>query len=173
MDKTTFDIADPIVDKIAEAATELLDSPETEKLQSLLSKLNKAIGDRYSVSLDLNVSVFDVEKERCLPLLQTGLAGFDGDEPFRAHGDSTAQRYIADGDMVVVPHDRCPICWEAWDFKFLHPACPHCEAELGNNVKVLLDTGVCPNCEDGEVSVSQLTCPKCDYKVDPSFITWG
>jgi hypothetical protein len=173
MDKTTFDIADPIVDDIAEAANELLDSPETEDLRSLLSTLNEAIGSRYSVSLDLNVTVFDVERERCLPVLRMGLAGFDGDKPFQAHGDSTAQRYIADGDMVVVPHDRCPLCWEEWDFKFLHTACSNCGAHLGTNVKVLLDTGVCPNCEDGEVSISQLTCPKCGYKVDPSHVTWG
>ncbi|MHB1038509.1 MAG: hypothetical protein ACYC0Y_28130 [Pirellulales bacterium] len=173
MDKTTFEIADPILDEIAEVTSELLDSAETKKLRSLLTKLNKAIGGRYLVSLHLNVSVFDVEKGRCLPLLQTGLAGFDGDKPFQACADSTEQRYIADGEMVVVPHDRCPLCWEEWDFKFLHPACSHCGAHLGTKVKVLLDTDACPNCEDGKVSMSQLTCPKCGYSVDPSFVTWG
>ncbi|KKK63786.1 hypothetical protein LCGC14_2990770, partial [marine sediment metagenome] len=152
---------------------QLLNSPETEKLRSLLSKLNEAIGSRYLVSLHLDVTVFDVEKERCLPLLRTGLAGFDGEKPFQAGGDSTEQRYIADGEMVVVPHDRCPLCWEEWDFKFVHPTCSHCEVHLGTSVKVLLDTNVCPGCEDGEVSMSQLTCPKCGYKVDPSYVTWG
>jgi predicted RNA-binding Zn-ribbon protein involved in translation (DUF1610 family) len=55
----------------------------------------------------------------------------------------------------------------------MNPACTHCGAQLGMNVKVLLDTDLCPSCEDGEVSMSQLTCPKCGYEVDPSFVTWG
>ena len=173
MDKTSFETADPIVDEIAEVANELLESSETAKLRSLLTKLNKAIGSRYLVGLHLNVDVFDTEKERCLPLLQTGLAGFDRDKPFLACGDSSLKRYIAGGEMVIVPHDRCPLCWEEWDFKFLHPACSHCGVTLGKDVKVLLDTDVCPNCEDGEVSMSQLSCPKCGFKVDPSYVTWG
>jgi ribosomal protein S27AE len=173
MDKTTFETADPILDEIAEVANALLDSEEMEALRSLLTKLNKAIGNRYLVALHLNVDVFDIEKERCLPLLQTGLGGFDRDQPFLACGDSTEQRYVADGEMVIVPHDRCPLCWEDWDFKFLNPACSHCGAHLGVNVKVLLDTDACPNCEDGEVSMSQLTCPKCGFVVDPSYVTWG
>jgi hypothetical protein len=84
MNKTAFKIADPIVNEIAKVANELLDSPETEELRSLLTKLNKTIGSRYLVSFHLNVTVFDVENKCPFPLLQTGLAGagFDRDKPF-------------------------------------------------------------------------------------------
>jgi ribosomal protein S27AE len=173
MDKATYEIADAIVDEIAEIANELLKSAETAKLRSLLTELNQAIGSRYLVGLHLNVDVCDTEKERCLPLLQTGIAGFDQDKPFLACGDSTPQRYIAGGEMVVVPHDRCPLCWEEWDFKFKHQSCAHCGAILGKDVRMLLDTDVCPWCEEGKVSMSQPTCPNCGHTVDPATVVWG
>lgn len=55
MDKATFETADPLLDEIAEVANELLEAAEMEKLRSLLTKLNHALGKRYLVSLHLNV----------------------------------------------------------------------------------------------------------------------
>ena len=172
MDKTAFEIADPIVDEIADAVTEMLES-QTEKLRSLLTQLNKAIGSRYAVSLDVSVGVCDMEKERSLPLLQTGLSGFGGEEPYQTWADSTPQRYVVDGEMLIVPHDRCPKCWEVWDFKFKHPACRHCGATMGKEVRLLLDNDVCPFCEKGTVSMTKPVCDKCGYHVDPDTVTWG
>jgi ribosomal protein L37E len=173
MDKKTFETIDPILDEISEAAEKLLESAATEKLQSLLTKLNSTLGSRFLVGLHFNVTVFDTEKERTLPVLQSGLAGFDTNKPFLVSGDSTPQRYIVDGEMLVVPHDRCPRCWEDWDFKLLHPECSHCGISLGKEVKLLLDTDVCPYCEEGKVSISKPHCKKCGYVVDPSQVTWG
>ena len=119
-----------------------------------MTKLKKKLGDRYLVSLGVTVDVFDQEMERCLLLLRNGLSGFGDDEPYHASGDSTPQKYVADGEIQVVPHDRCPRCWGVWDFKFDHRSCRECGATLGDNVKVLLDTDVCPNCEEGKVSMT-------------------
>ncbi len=173
MEKSVFEAADPILDEIADATTELLDSPQTEPLRTLLTTLNKVMGARYGVSLLLNIEVFDHDGERSLPLLQTGLAGFDSDKPYQAWNDSTPQHYIVVGEMLVVPHDRCPQCWEVWDFKFKHQMCAHCGATLGKDVKVLLDTDVCPWCEEGKVSMSNPTCSRCGHTVDPECVVWG
>ena len=173
MDKDTFEAANPVVDEIAAAVTELLESPATERLRNLFVQLAKALGSRYAASLAVNVEVFDREKERCVPLLQTGMSGFDGDRVYQVWGDSSPQRYIVNGDMQVVPHDRCPNCWELWDFKFKHQSCRHCGVTLGTDVKLLLDTDVCPWCEDGKVSMSQPTCDKCGHTVDPETVVWG
>jgi hypothetical protein len=173
MDRETFDTADPILDEIAELANVLLMSSELDKLRRLLTKLNKAIGKRYLVGLDFDVTVVDTQQERVLPLLQTGLAGFDQGKPYIAGGDSSPARYIVDGEMSVVPHDHCPRCWEVWDFKFRSTSCSHCGATMGNDVKLLLDTDVCPYCEDGKVSAANPVCDKCGYNVDPATVTWG
>lgn len=172
MDKTTFETADPIVDKIADSVTEILES-QTEKLRVLLTELNKVIGDRYVVSLDAKVEVFDRDEQRSMPLLQTGLSGFDGEKPYQTWADSTPQRYIVDGEMSVVPHDRCPKCWEVWDFKFKHPTCEHCGATMGKEVKLLLDTDLCPFCGKGKVSLDKPVCDQCGFKVDPEAVVWG
>jgi hypothetical protein len=172
MDKTTFETAEPIVDEIADSITNLMES-QTEELHTLLARLNKAIGNRYAVSLDVSVGVFDRDEERCMPLLQTGLSGFEGEKPYQTWADSTLQRYVVDGEMLVVPHDRCPKCWEAWDFKFKHPTCRHCGAMMGKEVKLLLDTDLCPFCEKGKVSMNKPSCDKCGYHVDPDTVTWG
>lgn len=173
MEKTTFQAADPIVDEVSEAASILLQDVSTKELCRLLTKLTEAIGSRYEVSLSLNVDIFEEAKNRTMPLLQTGLSGFGGAKPFQTWGDSSPQRYIADGEMLIVPHDRCPKCWEVWDFKFLHPTCANCGATLGKDVKVLLDSDVCPWCEEGKVSMTQPVCSKCGRQVDPKMVTWG
>lgn len=173
MDRTTFETADPIMDEIADAVGVLLDSPETATVRNLLTKLNKAIGKRYAVSFDVNIEVFDREKERCLPLMQTGLSGFEDNNPYQTWGDSTPQRYVVVGEIVVVPHDRCPQCWEIWDFKFKHPACNHCGATMGNEVKLMLDNDTCPFCDKGNVSMSNPTCDQCGHTVDTNTVVWG
>ena len=173
MDTKTFEIANPIVDEIADAASVLFKDAALRDICKLLTKLKQALGSRYGIGLSLVVDVFDEEEDRCMPLLQTGLSGFGNEAPYQTWGDSTPQRYIADGEMLVVPHDRCPRCWEDWDFKFKHPTCASCGATLGVDVKVLLDSDVCPSCEEGKVSMSNPVCTKCGYHVDTKLVDWG
>jgi len=173
MDKSTFEVVDPLMDEIAESTDRVLDSLELAQLKTLLTELKKQLGDRYLVSLGVTVDVFDQEKERCLPLLQTGLSGFGDDGPHHAAGDSSPQKYVADGEIQVVPHDRCPRCWQIWDFKFVHRSCRECGATLGDNVKVLLDTDLCPNCDEGKVSMTSPVCSKCGHEVDLNLVVWG
>ena len=144
MDKTTFEIADKFLDNVAETTDRLLDSKELDGLRNLLIEMNKALGERYSIGLAVHVEMFDREKDRCLPLLQTGLAGFSEGEPYKTWADSTAHKYVTDDGVQIVPHDYCPTCWEVWDLKFQKPSCSHCGATMGNEVKILLDTDVCP-----------------------------
>jgi hypothetical protein len=173
MDKSAFEAADPHLDEIAEIVDKVLDSEQTAPLRQALLQLGQALGDRYIVSLDVSVQVCDQDGERALPLLTTGLAVSAGQEPYRTWGDSSPQRYIVDGQIQVVPHDRCPKCWEVWDFKFKNRSCSECGLTLGEDCKILLDTDVCPHCEKGKVSLSKPTCDQCGYKVDLSAVTWG
>ena len=172
MDKTTFEIADPMMDEIADAIGDLLDSPETATIRSLLTKLNDAIGKRYAVSFDVNIEVFDQEKERSLPLIQTGLSGFEDGELYQTWGDSTPQQYLVGGKVVVVPHDFCPQCWNGWDFKPKHPTCGHCGATMGKDVKLIVSKNACPFCEEGTISPSNPVCDKCGSEVDPNTAVW-
>jgi hypothetical protein len=173
MDKATFEAADPILNEISDAVTKLLDSPEVQNLRDLLTKLSTAVGDRYGITLDVNVHVFNHKREAAIPLLQTGLAGFERGEVYQHYADSSPQRYTVEGEMQVVPHDRCPKCWEVWDFKFKHPTCGHCGAAMGKNVKLLIDNDVCPWCEKGNISMSKPVCDKCGHEVDPKTVVWG
>jgi hypothetical protein len=173
MDKATFDIADDYVNQISEIVDRALESPECDGLKRALAEFNKAIGERYSVSFSCVLDVFDREKERTLPLLNTGLASADGEETYRTWGDSTFHKYIADGEMQIVPHDRCPCCWGEWGFKLMHRTCPECGAMLGSEVKILLDTDVCPHCENGHISSSAPVCDECGFEIDPSIVVWG
>jgi predicted amidophosphoribosyltransferase len=117
--------------------------------------------------------VFDTEREKEITLLSTGYACFPGEPPFEMSGDSTAQRYVVDGEMCQCPHDYCPKCWGDWDFKFKFPECPECGAKLGEDVKLLLDTDVCPYCEEGKVTMNQPVCSECGYELDPTKVVWG
>lgn len=173
MDRASFESADPIIDQIAEVLDQIIDSDQLSAVREALTRLSEAVGPRYSVSLTVTVEVFDPDRPHPLPLLTTGLCTSDGQPPYHTSGDSSPQKYVADGEIQIVPHDRCPRCHGVWGFKFDNRSCPGCRATLGQEVKVLLDTDVCPHCEGGHVSMSAPECSKCGYRVDPSFVTWG
>ena len=44
---------------------------------------------------------------------------------------------------------------------------------MGPEVKLLLDTDVCPFCEEGKVSLTTPLCDKCGQGIDPNVVVWG
>ncbi len=173
MDPATFNAADPLVGTIADLVDSALLSEQLVELRKALEALGKAVGPRYSANLTVIVDVFDREREKAMPLLNTGLSTSDGTAPYRTWGDSSPQRYLVNGEIQVVPHDYCPACWGTWDFKFDHRTCEHCGTRLGQNLKVLLDSDVCPHCEQGSVSMTNPICDQCGYKVVLDVVAWG
>jgi hypothetical protein len=173
MDKAMFEAVDPLIDEIAELTDAVLRSMELVRVREALVRVATTLGNRYSVNFSVIVDVYDQDKERCLPLLNRGLSTSAGRQPHRTFGDYSPQRYIVDVEMQIVPHDRCPKCWEVWDLKWEHHSCPHCDAVLGVNCKVLLESDTCPNCEKGTVSISSPVCEKCGFQIDPAFVVWG
>lgn len=66
---------------------------------------------RYSLSVDVELRVFDPNRQQPLSLLTTGLCSSEGKAPRRTTGDSTIHRYVVAGEICELPHDRCPHCW--------------------------------------------------------------
>ncbi len=154
MDRSTFESADPILDDMGAILDELLDSDQFSAIRLALARLSEVVGSRYSVNLNVSVEVFDPERPHALPLLTTGLSASKGKTPYKIYGDSTPQKYVVNGEMQVVPHDRCPKCYGLWDYKFKNLTCSECGATMGQEVKLLLDTDVCPWCEEGKISLA-------------------
>jgi hypothetical protein len=173
MDRSTFEAADPIVDQLAEVIDGVLDSIQFSEIRHALVRLSEAIGPQFSVNLNVCVEAFDPHRSNPLPLLQTGLSTSKGEAPYRTWSDSTPQKYVVEGEMLIVPHDRCPRCYGIWDFKFKNVSCSQCQATLGKEMKILLDTDVCPDCEKGRVWLSSPVCNKCGFRVDPALVAWG
>jgi len=173
MDQNSFNNIDPLLDDIADLVNTLLDSNALIEIKQKLSELAAIVAPEQIIEFGVNLELFDPSRGSPLPLLSTGLSVPHGSSAFRTSGDSTPQRYVVDGEIQVVPHDRCPKCWGSWDFKFHTLSCPACETTLGENCKVLLDSDVCPHCGEGQVTVTDLTCDQCGYYVDPTMATWG
>lgn len=172
MERGRFEALDPKLDAIAEKLGDWIESEHSADVRRLLAELSEQL-DGLSVSLEMNVGVFDPDRKNTLPLLQTGLSSTDGQPAHQTWADSSPMRYVADGGMVTVPHDRCPVCWAAWDFKDLHPSCPTCAVRLGHEVKFLIDSNTCPSCEKGKVTPEKPKCDRCDFTVDPTHVAWG
>ena len=170
VDSETFKAMQPLLDKIAGLAEKQLDS---EELRRLTAELGNVVGEKKIASVSIVVEVFDEDRECSLPLLTTGLTAFPGKEPSRTWGDSTPQRYVVEDGIQVVPHDRCPHCWQVWDFKLQNSSCPHCGTTMGEKCKLLLDTDECPWCNEGKVTVAKPRCEKCGYEVDSQKVVWG
>ncbi len=163
---------DPLLDAIAEQLGNWIESDASEEIRQTLAQLSEQLNG-LSVTLEMTVGVFDPERGNTLPLLQTGLSSTEGKSPYQTYADSTPMRYLANGEMTVVPHDRCPCCWAAWDFKDLHPECSSCGARLGSEVKFLIDSNVCPHCEKGTVTPAAPKCSDCDFEMNPEHVAWG
>lgn len=173
MDRPSFESAEPIVDEMAEQVHQILESDQFAAIREALARLSESSGTDFSVNCNVIVDVFDPKRGHPLPLLTTGFSTSGGQPPYRTWGDSSPQKYVVSGDIQVVPHDRCPRCYGTWDFKFKQRSCTGCGATLGRDVKLLLDTDRCPNCEEGKVSMSAPECTKCGHRVDPGLIVWG
>lgn len=167
-----FQNADLLLDTVADQLGEWIESEGSSELRKTLARLSEQL-DGLSISLDMTVGVFDPERGNMLPLLQTGLSSSAGKPAYQTHADSTPMRYLTNGEMTVVPHDRCPCCWAAWDFKELHHACPSCRVRLGEEVKFLIDSNVCPHCENGSVTPAEPNCDQCGFEVNPEHVAWG
>jgi hypothetical protein len=177
MDQDRWKLVDEGIDQLAENLEQLLDSAATADLKKLLGNLQVKLGKRFGISLTCSVELSDrdadLQREHVLRLLNTGIATCENGELYRTWGDSTPHRYVVDGEIHVVPHDQCPKCWGDWDFKWTHRSCSHCDAALGKNCKILLDSDICPHCEEGKVTAREPQCERCGFAVDLSCVAWG
>jgi len=173
MKATEFADLNPLAEALYEQCDRWLASEGLVDIREALRQAAAKLPANYSLSIDVELRVFDLDREQSINLLSTGLCSTGQAPAFRTGADSTAHRYIANGELCELPHDRCPICWDYWDFKIELPECPHCGAALGQNVKILLDRDTCPHCENGRIARNQPTCTQCSFTIDPNIVHWG
>jgi len=173
MKDSEFKLLDPLAGSINDTFDELHKAGAFEHILQELKKAVDQLPDTYSVCFDIRMNVFDTKREKGLSLLNTGFNAHKGDDPYRHYGDASAQRYLVDGEMCMVPEDYCPHCWGDWGFKFKNTSCAECGYELGKEVKYLLDDDLCPYCQNGKLTIDNPTCDKCGYMIDKDKVVWG
>lgn len=173
MDPAVFKIADARMDEIAEHLDSALQSDQFAKVRQMLRDLTLKLRPRYAAELSVVVMIADQVRESSVPLLQTGFSTTDEGALYRTWDDQSAQRYVVDGHIQVVPANHCPKCWGDWASKFDNRTCETCGLKLGKDCMILLDSDLCPNCEKGSVSMAAPDCDNCGYKIDTSVVAWG
>lgn len=173
MNEKDFDEVEYVSDSIGESIEKKFEKGDFKAITDQLEALAKKIGGGRYLSLDFQINLFDPEKDNPLRVLTLGISAPSNEKPFLGGGDSISQRYIVNGVIVKVPNDQCPDCWGEWSFKFDSPVCFDCGIELGKDVKVLLDTEICPHCNEGKVTPQNKICDSCGFDVLPEFAYWG
>lgn len=173
MEVDQFDRIENLSDEVYDKFEELHKKGVFADIESKLKEICSSLKEEYSISVNLAVEIFNPEKEKNITLLRRGIECSSGHETYLATSGSTSHRYVVNGHIVKLPHDYCPNCWGEWDFKLLHPTCPSCDYTMGKEVKLLLDTDVCPSCEKGKVSRSNPQCERCGIVLDSNMINWG
>ena len=173
MNQTEWNGLKGLVDLTTDEVERYLNCEELKKVRKGMEEATKNLPQRYSLNLKLELTVFDDEREEELPLIQSGLSTSEGEEAYIFSSDSSEQRYLVNDEIRVVPQDYCPHCWGIWDLKLKNETCPTCEFSMGKEVKLLLDSNLCPFCEEGEVRIDQPVCPKCNNEVDKNKVAWG
>ena len=172
MKDTEFHLLDPIAEAINSKFEKLLKAGEFDSIKRSMKEVIGQLPDTYSLNFNIELSVFDRNKEHSIALLQTGLTTGEG-EPYPISSDTATQKYLVDGDTCIVPDEFCPNCWGEWMLKLKYSQCENCEYELGKQVKYFLDNDVCPYCGEGKVTIDDPVCDKCGYEVEPDKVVWG
>jgi predicted amidophosphoribosyltransferase len=123
--------------------------------------------------MHLAVGIYDTDREEGFPLGTTGLSVDAEGAVHAAREGSSVQRFIVDDAIEVAPRHVCPACWGEWDDKVEYPDCPECASALGHDIWLLLDSDVCPKCEEGTVTRAQPKCSACGFEVNPHHVRWG
>jgi len=168
-----FKSVEPAVEAAEEASDAWLDSEAVADLKNAIQEATAKLPEGMSLTFNCVLDVFDSNRDKSVRLLENGFTTSSGEPPYRCHGDSSVHRYLARGEICELPHDYCPICWGSWDFKELHRICPSCGVKLGNEVKIMLDSDVCPYCDQGKVTAAAPKCDSCGKEVDLSVVAWG
>ena len=173
MTESEFRTLDPLADALDEACRPLVRIARTGRSQGRATE-----GGRIAPA-----DVLRVDRRRTAGLRQrTGTSAQPPhDRPqHRSRGGAVpdirglvVHRYVAGGEICEVPHDRCPQCWGSWDYKHERPSCPQCGIQMGSDVRLLLDSDVCPYCDRGRITSDNLTCGECGFTIDPRYVTWG
>ena len=112
---------EPHAHQTDEEVERFLSSSNADALKQIVKRAVAILPEGYSVSLDVTLNVFDPERGNVLPLSDTSLTASANQDAYLAYGDCTPCRYLVDGEICEVPHDRCPNCWAGWNFKIGTP----------------------------------------------------
>ncbi len=173
MKEAEYKILNPLADMIDEKFEQACGTEQISEIKAALQKVSSLLPASYSLSIDIELRVFDPDRKNTMVMLSRGIATEAGEKPYEVSADSTIQRYIVDGEICQTPHDYCPHCWNRWGFKLKNRICSGCGYTLGKQIKLLLDTNVCPQCEEGKISLNNPTCTSCGFEVDLNIISWG
>ena len=173
MKEKDFTSLDAVADMFDEECDRWFDSDNLTAVREAIRRVSASLPESLSISIDVELRVFDSDREKKLRILTTGLCTSSGEELYQTSGDSSVYRYLVDGEIRQLPHDYWPHCRGDWAMKSMHPVCPDCGYSMEKELKLHLDTDIRRNCEKGSVSVGFSTCGECGFTVDASFVSWG
>ena len=173
MDVQTYDATQALADELTEEIRKLFEAGKLDGLEAKLKRAGANLPPGCSLSLNFSVEVFDPRRDKALKTSDAGLA-FDREHPPHVLTYApTPAKYVVDGVIRKVPHDHCPHCWSRWNFKSRFPECPTCGYQMGREIKLLLDSDVCPHCENSKISFAHPRCEACGFVVDNNVVAWG
>lgn len=173
MDVQTYDATNTLADYLVDELKRLFEEGKLADFEAKLKAAGKSLPEGCSLSLNFSVEVFDPAKDKALKTSDAGLE-FDREHPphFLTYAPTPA-KYVVDGVIRKVPHDHCPHCWSRWNFKSKFRECPTCGYQMGREIKLLLDSDICPHCENSKISFAHPQCEACGFVVDKNLVTWG
>ena len=144
MKENHYKLLEPLMELADQKIGQLLESSSAKELAAAMQEVSAGLPDNFEVQLNVGLVAFEPERGTALPLTTQMICSIGGQEPYLAQADSTVQRYVVEGEICQVPHDRCPKCWDLWEAKFVHEECTHCGAKMGEDVKLLIDSDLVP-----------------------------
>jgi hypothetical protein len=173
MDAETFDRSNALTGQLIQEMGKLQQDGKLVGVEARIQELLRQLPDGCSITLNFSVEIHDANRDRHLKTGTTGVTFEKGHMPYLVDLGLSPTKYLVDGVMMKVPHDQCPNCWSRWPLKSRVKECPECNYRMGREVKLLVDTNVCPRCEEGAISLHEPQCGHCGFVAEKNLVVWG
>lgn len=144
----------------------------SEWLQHLVARVSDAAGEGRTAQLRVTFQIDDEVKPGVLPLIDITLRAHTGDEPCQRIMAVDLQCWARGAELVCVPRNQCPDCWQPWNFQQEHSVCQACGLQVGQSCLLVIEHELCPHCQEGQVTEDEPWCGECGYEVDDTRTIW-
>ena len=170
MTPEAFQTALVIAEEIRQEVYRVFRKKRGVKLREALGRLKELGGMEIMPYVQVQVGVLVRKPQKGIVFGGIDVSYCDDHELFIVERDPTPRTFLLGEELVTVPDHQCPKCLGERRLDFRNMGrCPECGAELGSEMRIVIDNDACPFCEEKRDSGSSDVC-NCGFDWNSEYV---